>query len=116
MEHFDCLCLTCLISSNYLRLLIVLLPSSKQVKETRSSSSEDDPSPPPVLPLMLDFSPEKAVIETVEDKLKEAEVQNQLTEERQTKEVRKENPYFYGTTYMNINEFKLRVEKAIQCT
>lgn len=56
------------------------------------------------------------MIETVEDKLKEAEVQNQLTEERQTKEVRKENPYFYGTTYMNINEFKLRVEKAIQRT
>lgn len=64
-----------------------LTAGSKQVKETRSSSSEDDPSPPPVLPLMLDFSPEKAVIETVEDKLKEAEVQNQLTEERQTKEI-----------------------------
>lgn len=37
---------------------------------------------------MLDFSPEKAVTEIVEDKLKEAEVQNQLAEERQTKEVR----------------------------
>ncbi|XP_072198253.1 G2 and S phase-expressed protein 1 isoform X2 [Excalfactoria chinensis] len=60
---------------------------SEQVKETRSSSSEDDPSPPPVQPLMLDFSPEKAVTEIIEDKLKEAEVQNELAEERQTKEV-----------------------------
>lgn len=59
---------------------------------------------------MLDFSPEKAVTEIVEDKLKEAEVQNQLPEERQTKEVRKENPYFYRTNYMKINEFKLRDE------
>ncbi|XP_052537094.1 G2 and S phase-expressed protein 1 isoform X1 [Tympanuchus pallidicinctus] len=64
-----------------------LTAGSKQVKETRSSSSEDDPSPLPVLPLMLDFSPEKAVTEMVEDKLKEAEVQNQLAKERQTKEV-----------------------------
>ncbi|NXC40074.1 GTSE1 protein, partial [Penelope pileata] len=60
---------------------------SKQVKETRSSSSEDDPSPPPVLPLMLDFSPEKAVTEIVENKSKGVEVQNQLHEERQTKEI-----------------------------
>uniref|UniRef100_G1N6G3 G2 and S phase-expressed protein 1 N-terminal domain-containing protein n=1 Tax=Meleagris gallopavo TaxID=9103 RepID=G1N6G3_MELGA len=64
-----------------------LTAGSKQVKERQSSSSEGDPSPPPVLPLMLDFSPEKAVTEIVEDKLKEAEVQNQLPEERQTKEI-----------------------------
>ncbi|XP_015707327.1 G2 and S phase-expressed protein 1 isoform X2 [Coturnix japonica] len=58
---------------------------SEQVKETRSS--EDDLSLPPVMPLMLDFSPEKAVTEIIEDKLKEAEVKNELAEERQTKEV-----------------------------
>ncbi|XP_065599637.1 G2 and S phase-expressed protein 1 [Cyrtonyx montezumae] len=62
-----------------------LTAGSKQVEETQSSSS-DDPSPPPVLPLMLDFSPEKAVTE-IEDKLEEAEVQNHLAEERQTKEI-----------------------------
>ncbi|NXJ10297.1 GTSE1 protein, partial [Odontophorus gujanensis] len=63
-----------------------LTAGSKQVKETQSSSS-DEPSPPPVLPLMLDFSPEKAATEIVEDKLEEAEVQNRLAEERQTKEI-----------------------------
>ncbi|XP_021240320.1 G2 and S phase-expressed protein 1 isoform X2 [Numida meleagris] len=63
-----------------------LTAGSKQIKETQSSSS-DDPSPPPVQPLMLDFSPEKAVTEIAEDKLKEAGAQNQLAEERQTKEI-----------------------------
>lgn len=74
----------------------VLLPSSKQLKDAQISSSEDDISPPPVLPLMLDFSPEKPVTE-IEEKSKEAEVQNQLAEEQQTKEVRNENPFFYRT-------------------
>ncbi|NXL90145.1 GTSE1 protein, partial [Alectura lathami] len=64
----------------------MLAAGPKQVKETQSSSSEDDASPPPVLPLMLDFSPEKAVTEMAGYKLKEVEVQNQLTEEKQTKE------------------------------
>lgn len=45
---------------------------------------------------MLDFSPEKPVTE-IEEKSKEAEVQNQLAEEQQTKEVRNENPFFYRT-------------------
>ncbi|XP_035171351.1 G2 and S phase-expressed protein 1 [Oxyura jamaicensis] len=62
-----------------------LTNGSKQVKDAQISS-EDDISPPPVLPLTLDFSPEKAVKE-VEEKSKEAEVQNQLAEEKQTKEV-----------------------------
>ena len=66
------------------------------MKDAQISSSEDDISPPPVLPLMLDFSPEKAVKET-EEKSKEAEVQNQLAEEKQTKEVGSENPFFYRT-------------------
>ncbi|KAM9204271.1 G2 and S phase-expressed protein 1 [Mergus octosetaceus] len=63
-----------------------LTNGSKQVKDAQISSSEDDISPPPVLPLTLDFSPEKPVKE-VEEKSKEAEVQNQLAEEKQTKEV-----------------------------
>ncbi|NXI72129.1 GTSE1 protein, partial [Anseranas semipalmata] len=64
----------------------MLTAGSKQVKDTQISSSEDDISPPPVLPLMLDFSPEKAVTE-IEEKSKEAEVPTQLAEEKQTKEV-----------------------------
>uniref|UniRef100_A0A8B9I8D1 G2 and S-phase expressed 1 n=1 Tax=Anser brachyrhynchus TaxID=132585 RepID=A0A8B9I8D1_9AVES len=63
-----------------------LTNGSKQVKDAQISSSEDEISPPPVLPLTLDFSPEKAVKET-EEKSKEAEVQNQLAEEKQTKEM-----------------------------
>ncbi|KAM9247761.1 G2 and S phase-expressed protein 1 [Leptosomus discolor] len=57
---------------------------SKQTKESKTqiSSSEDDVSPPPVLPLALNFSPEKNT-EVVENELKEAEVQNQLAEEKQ---------------------------------
>ncbi|KAM6420984.1 G2 and S phase-expressed protein 1 [Pluvialis apricaria] len=63
-----------------------LTAGSKQTKETKTqiSSSEDDISPPPVLPLALNFSPEKTATEVVENKLKEAEVQNQLAEEKQT--------------------------------
>ncbi|NXT89769.1 GTSE1 protein, partial [Anhinga rufa] len=59
---------------------------SKQtrVSKTQISSSEDDISPPPVLPLALNFSPEKTATEVVENELKEAEVQNQLAEEKQT--------------------------------
>ncbi|NXG70588.1 GTSE1 protein, partial [Baryphthengus martii] len=59
---------------------------SKQTKENKThvSSSEDDVSPPPVLPLALNFSPEKTTTEVVENELKEAEVQNQLTEDKQT--------------------------------
>ncbi|KAM6290364.1 G2 and S phase-expressed protein 1 [Porphyrio hochstetteri] len=59
---------------------------SKQTKETKTqiSSSEDDISPPPVLPLALNFSPEKKGPEEMENELKKAEVQNQLAEEKQT--------------------------------
>ncbi|KAK4829994.1 hypothetical protein QYF61_008164 [Mycteria americana] len=59
---------------------------SKQTKgsKTQISSSEDDISPPPVLPLALNFSPEKTAAEVVENELKEAEVQKQLAEEKQT--------------------------------
>ncbi|KAM6211002.1 G2 and S phase-expressed protein 1 [Sarcoramphus papa] len=62
-----------------------LTAGSKQTKESKTqiSSSEDDISPPPVLPLALNFSPEKTATEVVENKLKEAEVQNQLAEEKQ---------------------------------
>ncbi|KAM6302805.1 G2 and S phase-expressed protein 1 isoform 2-T2 [Podargus strigoides] len=57
---------------------------SKQTKDSKAlvSSSEDDISLPPLLPLALNFSPEET--EVVENELKEAEVQNQLTEEKQT--------------------------------
>ncbi|NXX47239.1 GTSE1 protein, partial [Tricholaema leucomelas] len=63
-----------------------LAAGSKQTKqsETQVSSSEDDVSPPPVLPLALNFSPEKTATEVVENNLKENEVQNQLTEDKQT--------------------------------
>ncbi|KFV08382.1 G2 and S phase-expressed protein 1, partial [Tauraco erythrolophus] len=63
-----------------------LTAGSKQTKESKTqiSSSEDDISPPPVLPLALNFSPEKNDTEAVENELKEAEVQNQLAEEKQT--------------------------------
>ncbi|NXG62731.1 GTSE1 protein, partial [Hemiprocne comata] len=63
-----------------------LAAGSKQTKETKPqiSSSEDDVSPPPVLPLALNFSPEKNATEVEENELKEAEVQNQLAEEKQT--------------------------------
>ncbi|NXP71717.1 GTSE1 protein, partial [Ramphastos sulfuratus] len=63
-----------------------LAAGSKQTKQskTQASSSEDDISPPPVLPLALNFSPEKNATEVVENKLKEVEVQNQLTEDKQT--------------------------------
>ncbi|KFZ48010.1 G2 and S phase-expressed protein 1, partial [Antrostomus carolinensis] len=59
---------------------------SKQTEEckTQISSSEDDISPPPVLPLALNFSPEKTATEVVENELKEDEVQNQLAQEQQT--------------------------------
>ncbi|NWS99067.1 GTSE1 protein, partial [Mionectes macconnelli] len=55
----------------------------KQENKTQISSSEDDVSPPPVLPLALTFSPEKTATDIVENELKEAEVQNQLAEEKQ---------------------------------
>ncbi|XP_027762439.1 G2 and S phase-expressed protein 1 isoform X2 [Empidonax traillii] len=55
----------------------------KQESKTQISSSEDDVSPPPVLPLALTFSPEKTAAEVAENELKEAEVQNQLAEEKQ---------------------------------
>ncbi|KFV46057.1 G2 and S phase-expressed protein 1, partial [Gavia stellata] len=62
-----------------------LTAGSKQTKESKTqTSSEDDTSPPPVLPLALNFSPEKTATEVVENELKEAEVQNQLAEEKQT--------------------------------
>ncbi|XP_063998531.1 G2 and S phase-expressed protein 1 isoform X2 [Pogoniulus pusillus] len=63
-----------------------LAAGSKQTKQSKTqvSSSEDDVSPPPVLPLALNFSPEKTATEVVKNKLKEDEVQNQLTEDKQT--------------------------------
>ncbi|NXN39601.1 GTSE1 protein, partial [Rhinoptilus africanus] len=66
-----------------------LTAGSKQAKEskTQTSSSEDDISPPPVLPLALNFSPEKTDTEVVENELKEAEVQNQMAEEKETEAI-----------------------------
>ncbi|NWH59987.1 GTSE1 protein, partial [Geococcyx californianus] len=62
-----------------------LTAGSKQKKESKTQiSSEDDISPPPLLPLALNFSPEKAATEVVQNELKEAEVQNQLAGEKQT--------------------------------
>ncbi|NWV29762.1 GTSE1 protein, partial [Origma solitaria] len=51
----------------------------KRESKTQISSKDDDTSPPPVLPLTLNFSPEKTAT-GVENALKEAEVQNELTE------------------------------------
>ncbi|KAL9854564.1 G2 and S phase-expressed protein 1 isoform 2-T4 [Geothlypis trichas] len=64
---------------------------SKQKQESKTqTSSEDDTSPPAVLPLVLNFSPEKTATEGAENALKEAEVhnevakaQNELAEEKQ---------------------------------
>ncbi|NWW94697.1 GTSE1 protein, partial [Rhynochetos jubatus] len=58
---------------------------SKEAKEskTQTSSSEEDVSPPAVLPLALNFSPEKTAAEVVENELKD-EVQNLLAEKKQT--------------------------------
>ncbi|XP_059703286.1 G2 and S phase-expressed protein 1 [Haemorhous mexicanus] len=54
---------------------------SKQKQESKTqTSSEDDTSPPAVLPLVLNFSPEKTATEGAENALKEAEVQNELVE------------------------------------
>ncbi|KAM6382129.1 G2 and S phase-expressed protein 1 isoform 2-T2 [Alca torda] len=65
-----------------------LTACSKQTKESKTqTSSEDDISPPPVLPLALNFSPEKTDTEVVENELKEAEVQNQMAEEKQTEAI-----------------------------
>ncbi|NXN09713.1 GTSE1 protein, partial [Indicator maculatus] len=63
-----------------------LAAGSKQTKESKTqvSSSEDDVFPPPVVPLALNFSPEKNATEVVENTLKEDEVQNRLAEEKQT--------------------------------
>ncbi|XP_054370956.1 G2 and S phase-expressed protein 1 isoform X3 [Molothrus ater] len=53
--------------------------SSEQKQESKTqTSSEDDTSPPAVLPLVLNFSPEKTATEGAENALKEAEVQNEL--------------------------------------
>ncbi|NWX21057.1 GTSE1 protein, partial [Aegotheles bennettii] len=62
-----------------------LTAGSKQTKENKTQiSSEEEISPPPMLPLALNFSPEKTAIEVVENELKEAEVKNQLADEKQT--------------------------------
>ncbi|KAM9389000.1 G2 and S phase-expressed protein 1 [Phaethornis superciliosus] len=63
-----------------------LASGTKQAKENKTwiSSSDDDISPPPVLPLALNFSPEKTAAEVGENELREAEVQNQVPEEKQT--------------------------------
>ncbi|XP_068045849.1 G2 and S phase-expressed protein 1 [Anomalospiza imberbis] len=57
---------------------------SKQKQESKAQiSSEDDTSPPAVLPLVLNFSPEKTATEGAENALKETEVQNELSGEKQ---------------------------------
>ncbi|NXI93462.1 GTSE1 protein, partial [Psophia crepitans] len=63
-----------------------LTAGSKQTKENKMqiSSSEDDVSPPPVLPLALNFSPEKTATDVVENEFKDAEIQSQMAEEKQT--------------------------------
>ncbi|XP_074396119.1 G2 and S phase-expressed protein 1 [Zonotrichia albicollis] len=54
---------------------------SEQKQESKAqTSSEDDTSPPAVLPLVLNFSPEKTATEGAENALKEAEVHNELAE------------------------------------
>lgn len=50
-----------------------------------------------MLPLALNFSPEKTAPEEVENEVTEAEVQNQLAEDKQT-EVRNDNTFFYRMT------------------
>ncbi|XP_027671240.2 G2 and S phase-expressed protein 1 isoform X1 [Falco cherrug] len=64
----------------------MLMAGSKQTKESKTQmlSSEDDVFPPPVLPLVLNFSPDKTATELVENELKEVEIQKQLAEEKQT--------------------------------
>lgn len=47
-----------------------------------------------MLPLVLNFSPEKGATEGAENALKEAEVQNELAEEKQP-EVRNDNVFSY---------------------
>ncbi|KFP00252.1 G2 and S phase-expressed protein 1, partial [Calypte anna] len=63
-----------------------LTSGKKQTKENKTwiSSEEDDVSLPPVLPLALNFSPEKNPTEVGENESREAEVQNQVPEEKQT--------------------------------
>ncbi|XP_053833203.1 G2 and S phase-expressed protein 1 [Vidua macroura] len=57
---------------------------TKQKQESKTQiSSEDDTSPPAVLPLVLNFSPEKTATEGAENALKESEVQIELAEEKQ---------------------------------
>ncbi|XP_053798123.1 G2 and S phase-expressed protein 1 [Vidua chalybeata] len=57
---------------------------TKQKQESKTQiSSEDNTSPPAVLPLVLNFSPEKNTTEGAENALKEAEVQIELAEEKQ---------------------------------
>ncbi|NXU58917.1 GTSE1 protein, partial [Turnix velox] len=66
----------------------ILTVGSKQTNESKTLvSSEDDISPPPVIPFALNFSPEKNDTEVVDNKLKEAEVSNQLSEEKQTEAI-----------------------------
>lgn len=71
-----------------------------------------------MLPLALNFSPEKTATEVVENKLKEPEVQNQLAEEKQT-EVRNDNTFFYRTRKLLENKLfqdEGQVGKPLQYT
>ncbi|KFW08446.1 G2 and S phase-expressed protein 1, partial [Eurypyga helias] len=70
--------------SSSLSMKKTLRAGSKQTKESKTQlSSEDDVSPPPVLPLALNFSPEKTAAEVVVNELKD-DVQNPLAEKKQT--------------------------------
>ncbi|XP_059581870.1 G2 and S phase-expressed protein 1 isoform X2 [Alligator mississippiensis] len=68
----------------------ILTSCSKQATENkaRESSSEDEISPPPVVPLILDFSPEKSTVDVLQTEVKEeTKIPNNSAEETQTNEV-----------------------------
>lgn len=80
-----------IVNTEELKLLAPLIfPSSKQATENkaRESSSEDEISPPPVVPLILDFSPEKSTVDVLQTEVKEeTKIPNNSAEETQTNEV-----------------------------
>ncbi|XP_019399061.1 PREDICTED: G2 and S phase-expressed protein 1 isoform X2 [Crocodylus porosus] len=68
----------------------ILTSCSKQATENKAwePSSEDEISPPPVIPLILDFSPEKSIVDVLQTEVKEeTKIPNNSVEETQTNEV-----------------------------
>ncbi|XP_019364925.1 PREDICTED: G2 and S phase-expressed protein 1 isoform X2 [Gavialis gangeticus] len=65
----------------------ILTSCSKQATENKAQelSSEDEISPPPVIPLVLDFSPEKSTVDVLQTEVKEeTKIPNNSAEEMQT--------------------------------